>query len=114
MARDNFMPEMNKRKPGFTYSVCKSLKKNKARIQKINETGHSSYVCRNKLGKICLEFLDSIWKLQRSAFEKLCLTNGYPHDGYPRVVASVVYKLFDKKSWDTNAYSGARFITDYQ
>ena len=36
---DKFMPEMNLRQPGFTYSVCEPFTKNKDRIQKFKETG---------------------------------------------------------------------------
>ena len=32
------MPEMHLRQPRFTYSACRSLTKNKERIQKFKET----------------------------------------------------------------------------
>ena len=38
LAGDKFMPEMHLKRPGFTYSVCGPLTKNKERIQKFKET----------------------------------------------------------------------------
>ena len=37
-AIDKFMPEMNLKQPGFTYSACGPFTKNKERIQKFKET----------------------------------------------------------------------------
>ena len=34
LAADKFMPEMDLKQPGFTYSACGSFTKNKERIQK--------------------------------------------------------------------------------
>ena len=34
LAGDKFMPEINLRQPGFTYTVCGPLTKNKERIKK--------------------------------------------------------------------------------
>ena len=48
-----FMPEMHLKKPGFTYSACGAFIKNKERIQKFKETGHSRYIYENELGKAC-------------------------------------------------------------
>ena len=39
LARDKFMPEMNLKQLGFTYSACGPFTKNKERIQKSKETG---------------------------------------------------------------------------
>ena len=33
--------------PGFNYSACGSLTKNKKRIQKFKETGDTSYIYKN-------------------------------------------------------------------
>ena len=38
LAGDKFMPEMHLKRPGFIYSVCGPLTKNKERIQKFKET----------------------------------------------------------------------------
>ena len=39
LAGDEFMPEMNLRQPGFTYSACGPFTKNKERMKKFKETG---------------------------------------------------------------------------
>ena len=44
LARDKFMPEMDLRQPGFTYSTCEPFTKNKERIQKCKEIGGSKYI----------------------------------------------------------------------
>ena len=38
------MPEMHLRQPGFIYSASGPFTKNKERIQKFKETGHSPYI----------------------------------------------------------------------
>ena len=47
------MPEMHLKQPGFTYSACRPFTKNKERIQKIKETGDTSYIYKNELDKAC-------------------------------------------------------------
>ena len=44
LAGDKFMPEMNLRQPGFTYSACEPFTKNKERIQKFKETGDTKHM----------------------------------------------------------------------
>ena len=41
------MPEMHLRQPGFTYSACGPLTKNKERIQKFKQNGNSRYIYKN-------------------------------------------------------------------
>ena len=55
LAGDQFMPEMHLKQPGFTYSACGPFTKNEERIQKFKETGHTSYIYKNKnkLDKAC-------------------------------------------------------------
>ena len=45
------MPEIYLRQPQFTNSACGSSTKNKERIQKLKETGHSRHIYRNELDK---------------------------------------------------------------
>ena len=45
------MPDMHLRQSGFTYSACRPFTKNKERIQKFKETGHSRYIYQNELDK---------------------------------------------------------------
>ena len=37
LAGDKFMPEMNLKQPGFSYSACEPFTKNKERIQKLKK-----------------------------------------------------------------------------
>ena len=42
---------MHLKQPGFIYSACGPLTKNKERIQKFKETGDTEYICQNELDK---------------------------------------------------------------
>ena len=44
LAGDKFMLEMYLRQPGFTYNAYRPFTKNKERINKFKETGHSQYI----------------------------------------------------------------------
>ena len=55
LAGDKFMPEMHLRQPQFVYSACGPFTKNKERIQKFKETGDTSYIYQNELGKACFQ-----------------------------------------------------------
>ena len=46
---DKFMPEIHLKQPGFTYSAYGPFTKNKERIQKVKETGDTSYIYKNEL-----------------------------------------------------------------
>ena len=45
------MPEMHLRQPGFTYSACGPLSKNKERIKTLKDTGDSRHIYQNELDK---------------------------------------------------------------
>ena len=49
------MAEMHLKQPGFTYSACGPVTKNKERIQKLKETGDTSSIYKNELEKACFE-----------------------------------------------------------
>ena len=55
LAVDKFMPEMNLRQPGNTYSASGPLTKNKERIHKFKETRDSRYIYQNELNKACFQ-----------------------------------------------------------
>ena len=55
LAGDKFMPEMNLRQLGFTYSTCGPFTKNRKRIQKYKDTRDTSYIYKNELDKTCFE-----------------------------------------------------------
>ena len=56
LAGDKFMPEMNIRQLGFTYSACGPFNKNKEQIQKFKETGDTSYIYKNETDKACFQY----------------------------------------------------------
>ena len=108
LAGDKFMPEMHLRQPGFTYSACGPFTKNKDRIQKFKETGDTSYIYKNELDKACFQHdmaYGDFKDLTKRTFPDKILTDkafkiasDQKYDGYQRGLASMVYKLFDKKS----------------
>ena len=108
LAGDKFMPEMHLKQPGFTYSACGSFTKHKERIKKIKETGGVRYIYQIKLDKACFQHdmaYGDFKDLNRrtAADTALCdkafnITKDPKYDIYQRGVASVVYKLFDKKT----------------
>ena len=61
---DKFMPEINLRQPGFTYSACGSFTKNKERIKKIKEVSDSMIQeMFNETNLIVLAF-NMIWLME--------------------------------------------------
>ena len=108
LAGDKFMPEMHLKQPGFTYSTCGTFTKNKERIQKFKETRDISYIYKNKLDKVAFQhdmahgdFKDIA---RRTVSDKVLRDKAFniaknpKYDAYQRGIASMVYKLFDKKS----------------
>ena len=55
LAGDKFMPEMNLKQPGFTYSACGPLTKNKEKTEKFMQTGNTDFVDKNELDKACFQ-----------------------------------------------------------
>ena len=76
LAGDKCLPEIHLRPPGFTYSACGPLAKNKEIIQKFKETGDSRYIYQNELDKACFQ-LDRI--LRDKAFD---VTKTPKYDGH--------------------------------
>ena len=107
LAGDKFMPEMHLRQPGFTYSACGPFNKNKERIQKFKQTGNSRYIYKNELDKACFQdgmaygdFKDLGKRIAANNVLKnkeFNIAKDPKYDGYQRGLASIVYKLFDKK-----------------
>ena len=118
MAGDKFMPEIhlrqsavfnrNKKQPGFTYSACGPFTKNKQRIQKFMETGDTNYIYRNELDEACFQhdmtYGDFKDLKRRTQSDKVLKDKAFAsarnpkYDGYQRRLASMIYKLFNKKS----------------
>ena len=108
LAGDKFVPEMHLKQPGFTYSACGPLTKNKERIRKFKETGDTCYIYKNELDKACFQHdvaYGDFKDLKRRTFSDRVLKNkafniakNPKYEWYQRGLASIVYKFFDKKS----------------
>ena len=108
LAGDKFIPEMHLKKPAFTYSACGTFTRNKQRIQKFMQTGDTNCIYKNELDKACFkhdmaygDFKDLARRTQSDEVLKdkaFAIANHPKYDGYQRGLASMVYKLFDKKS----------------
>ena len=109
LAGDKFMPEMHLRDPIVgTYSACVPFTKNKQRIREFMNKVHISVIFKNKLDEACFQhdmaygdFKDlkrrtqSDKVLKNKAFK---IASNPKYDGYQRGLASMIHKIFDKKS----------------
>ena len=105
---DKFMPEMHLNQPGFTYSACGPLTKNKERIEKFMQTGYTNLIYKSELDKACFQHDMAYGKtkdlVKRTQSDKVLKDKAFKiasdpkYDGYQRGLASMVYKFFDKKS----------------
>ena len=113
LAGDKCMPEMHLRQPQFTYSACGPFTKHKQRIQKFKETGHTNYIYKNELDKARFThdaaYSDSKGLTKRTIADKILRNRAFniakdpKYDGYQRELASMIYKIFDKKSKGSGA-----------
>ena len=108
LIRDKFMPEMHLKQPGFTYSACGPFTKNKERIEKFMQTGNTNFIYKNELDKTCFQH-DMVYGkskdlVKRTQSHKVLKDKAFKfasdpnYDGYQTGLASMVYKIFDKKS----------------
>ena len=108
LAGNKFMPEMHLRQPQFVYSACGPFTRHKERIKKFKQTGDTRYIYRDELDKACFQH-DSAYivhkdLINRTKLDKVLRDKAYDiasnpeYDGYQRGLATMVYKLFDKKS----------------
>ena len=107
------MPEIHLKQPGFTYSTCSPFTRNKVRFDKFIQTGKTAFIYRNKLDKAYGKSKDLTKRTQSDKVlrEKALKTSSDPkYDGYKRVLASVVYRFFDK----TSSKSGVATEPNYQ
>ena len=105
---DKFMPEVHLKQPGFTYSACGPLTKNKERIEKFMQTGNKDFIYKNELDMACFQRVMAYGKSKYLAkrtqsdkvvrYKALKIASDLKYGGYQRGLASVVYKFFDKKS----------------
>ena len=108
LAGDKFMPEMHLRQPQFVYSACGPFTRHKERIKEFKRTADTRHIYRNELDKACFQhdsaYADHEVLINRTKSDKFLRDKAYniasnpEYDGYQRGLASMVYKLFDKKS----------------
>ena len=108
LAGDKFMPEMHLRQPRLVYSACGPFTRHKERIKEFKRTRDTRYIYRNELDKACFQhdsaYADHKDLINRTEADKVLRDKAYDiasnpeYDGYERGLASMVYKLFDKKS----------------
>ena len=108
LAGDKFMPEMHLKQPRFVYSACGPLSRHKERIKEFKPTGDTRYIYRNELDKACFQhdsaYADHKDLINRTEADKVVRDKAYDiasnpkYDGYQRGLASMGYKIFDKKS----------------
>ena len=88
--------------------ACGPFNKDRERIQKRRDTGDSKYLHRNESEKACFAhnagYSDSKDLARRTISDKIWKDRAYEiarncgYDGYQRALASMVYKVFDKKT----------------
>ena len=105
---DKFMPEINLKQQGFTYSACGPFAENKERIEKFMKTGNTGFIYKNELDEACFQHDMAYGKskdlVKRTQSDKVLREKAFKiasdpkYDGYQRGLASMLYKFFDKKS----------------
>ena len=105
---DKFMPEMHLKQPSFTYSACDPFTKNKERIEKFMQTGNRDFIYKNDLHKACFQHDMACGKtkdlVKRAQSDKVLRDKAFKiasdpqKDSYQIILASMVYRFFDKKS----------------
>ena len=99
---------MHLRQPRLVYSACGPFTRHKERITEFKHTGDTRYIYRNELDKACFQhdsaYADHKDLINRTKSDKVLRDKAYDiasspgYDGYQRGLASMAYKLFDKKS----------------
>ena len=113
LAGNKFMPETHLKQPEFTYSACDPFTKNKESLKRFKETGDSRYIYQNELDKACFQhdmaYGDFKDINRRTAADKVLgdkafnIAENLKYDRYQRGHVSMVYKFFDKKSFQWNS-----------
>ena len=108
LAGDKFTPEMHLKQPGFAYSPCVPFTRNKEIIEKLMQTGNTDFIYRNELDKAFFQHDMAYGKskdlTKRTQSDKVLgdkafkIASDPKYNGYQRGLASMVYKLFDKRS----------------
>ena len=108
LAGDKFMSEMHLRQSRSVYIACGPFTKIKEKTQKFKEPGDSRYIYQNELYKAWFQrdtaYRDFTDLHRRTASDKVLrdkafsIAKNQKYYGYQHGHASVVYKIFDKKS----------------
>ena len=112
MPEDELVAEIHLKQPGFAYSTC-AFTKTSVRIRNFKETGDSRYIHQTIVDKSCVRLAYGDFKdlprktasdnaLRGKAFE---IAKDPKYDGYQRGLASMVYKLLDKKCRKTVTFA---------
>ena len=93
---DKFVPEIHLKQPGFTYSACGPLTKNKERIEKFMQTGNKDFIYKNELDMACFQRVMAYGKSKYLAkkvvrYKALKISSDLKYGGYQRGLASVFY-----------------------
>ena len=101
---DKFMPELDLKQPGFTYSACEPFTKHRERIKKSREPGNLKHLYGNGLDKSCFAhdaaYSDNKDLANRTISENILRDRAYQidrnrnYDGCQRTLASMAYKFF--------------------
>ena len=105
LVRYKFMPEMDLKQPGFTYSACGPFTKNKERIEKFIHAENTNIIDENELDKACYQqdmgYGKSKDLAKRTQSDKVLkdkafkITSDPKYDVYQRGLASMVYNFFE-------------------
>ena len=97
---DKFMPEMQLKQPGFTYSACGLFTKNKEKIEKFMRTGSVDFIYKHELDKACFQhqmaYGKSKYLIKRTQSNKVLKDKAFKiasdakYDGYQRGLASML------------------------
>ena len=103
-----FVTELHLKHPGYTYSACWQFTKHSKKIEKFREAGNLKKLYRNELDKDCFAhdaaYSNSKYLAKRTISDKIWKDGAYEtarnrgYDGYQRELASIVYKVFHKKT----------------
>ena len=120
LVRDQIMPKMHLKQPGFTYSTCGPFTKNKQRLEKFMQAGNTDFIYKKELDKASFQHDMAYGKskdlVKRTQSDKVLKNKAFKiasdpkYDGYQRGLASMVYKFFDKKSASLNKSSGSGVV----
>ena len=106
LAGDRFMPEMNLKQSGFTYSACGPFTKNIERIEKFIQTRNTNFIFKNELDKACFQYDMAYGKskdlVKRNQSDKVLRNKAFKigsdpkYDDYQKGLASMAYKFLIK------------------